>query len=257
MSMKRFIAALALLLSFSAPSYAIAIIAGTDTGGALGHGFSSGSTTVALTTTATVPSGSLIVVMCAGGNLTITAASDSAGNTYTGVLATSYLSPRAVREFYSFSTNSLASGSTITCTTNSSSGQKTVVAAAFSGLSATPLDAASVNQNGTSTTYTTGPTGTLAYPGGTNGEVLLGVVQPGISIAPSNDASFVNLGTYSNGSGTQAPTAFGYKIVSSSTPITYAPSGSSAAYVGQLGAFIGNGTSATTFHGLSSIGAGK
>ena len=132
--------------------------------------------------------------------------------------------------------------------------QKTVVAAAFSGLSATPLDAASVNQNGTSTTYNNWPDGNPRISRRDQWEVPTRRSPARNQHRPQQRRFVCQSGTYSNGSGTQAPTAFGYKIVSSSTPITYAPSGSSAAYVGQLGAFIGNGTSATTFHGLSSIG---
>ena len=255
--MKRFLAAALVWCALALPAHAISIISGSDTGGALGHTNVSGSTTVVVTTTATVSSGNLIVIMCVGGNLTWTAASDSAGNTYSAVAATSYASPIAARQFYTIATNTLSSGGTITCTANSASGNKTAVAAAFSGLAASPLDSASVSQTGSSGTYTEGPTGTLTYPGGVNVEVLLGMIEANTGGTPTNDASFTSLGTFNNGGGTQAPGAFGYKIVSANTPITYAPTGTSATYVGQLGAYKGTGTVTSVFHGLSATGAGQ
>lgn len=258
--MKRFIAATALLLAFSTPSYAaaVAIIAGSDTGGAQGHGFSSGALTAVLTTTASLSIGDLNVVGCAaGGSLTWSSASDSAGNTYTAALASTNNGTHTVRIFYSKLTNALNSGGTVTCTANSTSGAKTAVAVSFSGTAASPLDAASVTGTGTATTYSVGPTGTLAYPGGANGEVLVGVVQVGTS-PPTNDAAFIDIGSFTNGGGAQASAAFGYKIVSASTAITYSPTGTSNAYAGNLAAFIGSGGGvANTAHGLSAIGAGK
>lgn len=255
--MKRIIAALALLLGISSPAYAISIIAGSDTGGAQGHAFSSGSTTVTITTTADSPIGALVVAMpAAAQSLTWTGCSDSAGNTYTAAFSTTISGAHTVRMFYSVNTVDLPIGGTVTCTANSSGGTKTLIAASFSGIAASPLDAAGTTGTGTSTTYTVGPTATLNYPGGANGEVLLGVVQANAA-PPTNDPTFTSFGVYGNGGGTQTPGAWGYLIVSSNAAVTYAPSGTSQTYVGQLGAFIGNGSSTSVFHGLSSIGAGK
>lgn len=255
-------ALIAALLCFSAPAFAqVAIIAGTDTGSGLGHAFASGSLTVVATTTATVPSGNLIVAMpAASGTLTWTGCSDSASNTYTAAFANTITGTNTIRMFYSRIANTLTSGGTITCTANSGSGAKTLVTVAFSNIISSPLDASSAatTQAVAATTYTIGPTGTLTYPGGTNAEVVIGYVKPNATAAPTNDASFTDLGTFSGGGGTQADAVFGYKIVSASTAITYAPTGTSAAYVGNLGAFIGTGGSGPTLQGGTLLrGAGR
>lgn len=255
-------ALIAALLCFSAPAFAqVAIIAGSDTGGGLGHAFSSGSTTVVATTTAAVSSGNLIVAMpVAGATLTWTSCSDSASNTYTAAFANTLTGTNAVRMFYSRTANTLPSGGTITCTANSASSLKTLVTVAFSNIVVSPLDASSAatTQPTAATTYATGPTGTLTYPGGTNAEVVVGYVRPSTNNAPTNDPSFTDLGVFNNAGGTQAAAAFGYKIVSANTAITYSPTGSSAAYVGNLGAFIGSGGAAPTLQGGTLLrGAGR
>jgi len=255
--MKRVLSAALVWCALSLPASAISIIAGTDTGGALGHAFASASLTVQMTTTVDSPVGSLIVAMpAAGQSLTWSGCSDSAGNTYTAAFANTLSGAHAVRMFYTVSTIDLPNGGTITCTSNSSGGTKTLVAASFSGIAASPLDASGTTGTGTATTYTVGPTATLNYPGGVNGEVLLGYVQVSTS-PPTADATFTNLGTYANGGGTQTPGTWGYLIVSSNAAVTYAPTGTSNTYVGNLGAFKGTGTVTSVFHGLSSMGAGK
>jgi hypothetical protein len=164
----------------------------------------------------------------------------------TAAFANTNSGTHTIRMFYTVNANDLPNGGTITCTANSAATVKTIVAASFSGIAASPLDSSGVSQTGTGTTFTVGPTATLTYPGGSNGEVLLGCIQSGTTGAPTNDATFTDLGTFSNGGGAQAQGAFAYKIVSASTAITYAPTGTpSGAYVGNLGAFKGTGGGAS------------
>lgn len=243
---KRHLLALAFCLGSAWPAHAVSIIAGTGTGGAL-----FAPTTVAAgalfvdstAITVAVPAGSLVLVGCASASSaqtwsTVGGATDTKSNVYTPALASTNTGTVTVRAYYSVITNALTTSDTIRCTGNSPSATKAIVAAAFSGSSLTPLDAASVAQTGTGTTLTVGPTGTLAYPGGSNGEVLFGFEAYATAGTVTPDPAFVSLGA----STTNVRANWGYKIVSASTPITKADVTTvSSAYAGNLAAFIGTG----------------
>jgi hypothetical protein len=169
--MKRiFSAALLCLVMLASPAVAAtALITGTGTGNSQGMFVNTGSVDTTLTMTAAVPVGALNVALCAARQaLTWTSVTDSAGNTWSPALASTNNGSQTVRIFYSVNTINLPIGGTVKCTGNTASGQHAIVVASVSGNSATPLDPASVAQTGTSGTFTDGPTGTLAYPGGAN-----------------------------------------------------------------------------------------
>jgi len=239
--MRRLLASIALISGvMSSHAFAIgAIITGTGTNGALGTAtISTGVNTLTLTTTVDVPPGSLIAVgaaIHASGGALPTSCTDNAStpNTYAASLTALSNSTAAGGPFYSLTTTDLPNGGTITCTFGSSSAlRKDMIAVAFSGAVASPLDAASVSGTGSGTAMSPGVSGTLACPSGAAGcEILVGMTSEVQAGTLTENGSFIGLGT-------QGFMHMSYEIVAASTPVTYTvTNGTTGAFVAFLSAF--------------------
>lgn len=147
--------------------------------------------------------------------------------------------------------------STVTGTYSSTTGGKTQILVAFSNPAASPFDAASTTATGTGTgAISVGPTGTLACPGGGAGcEVLVANLTYNIVGTPTEDAAFTSLGSTASGAFIHAA----YKIVSSVTAVTYAPSltGASGTWGALLQGFEGTGAVAASADNRLLLGVGQ
>lgn len=241
-------------------SAGIAQIVGSGTGGSIGTAnAASGGTTVVVTTNTSVPAGSLIVVALGVRvvNGTYSGCADSAGNTYATPLNKTAPLAQATSTTYSYTTSTLNSGGTITCTSPNTS-NKGMVVAAFSGTDPSPLDAASATPtNGNNSTIAVGPTSTLACPSTTgNCELLFAAWSDGNIGTITEDAAFTNLGTQTGNSGN---THAAFQLVTSNSAISYSAANSSsgnwAAYLQAFKAATGGGT--TLQGGMLLRGAGR
>jgi hypothetical protein len=126
----------------------------------------SGGATQTLTTSASAAAGSRIVVVAANWNNSTlpVSATDSAGNVYTRhVLVSSGNERLAV--FSARATDALAAGSTIVVTWSGSTAYCRVLAASFTGVSATdPVETSATSAQATSGTVWTSGTATTASP---------------------------------------------------------------------------------------------
>lgn len=253
--------ALGFCLSAS-PALAVGItqIAGTGTNGAIVSTTFAASASQNLTTTHDLPANSLIIAIAAGNAVGVSqdfGCSDSVNGTYNAGHAVTTLSGASVKILYVYSNADLANGSTITCTVTGAN-EQSVTIVGFSGASSTPYDSASAFASGSGTgTLTVGPTGTLNGPcGSANCEVLIGAVETRAQDGNTTiDASFTSV----TATTTSSPWMFGFKIVSASTAVSYAPSttSSSSNWVGQLEGFMAAAAGGSTKPaGLTLMGAG-
>jgi hypothetical protein len=248
--------ATALIVLASPAAAGVTQIVGSGTGGNIGTNTAASGTTLIITTNVTVPSGSLIVVGMGLRAATLwTTCVDSAANTYT--LSSKLGAAGASGALaWSYTANSLASGGTITCTSGASTAAKGATAAAFTGVNSTPRDAASAAPtNGTSTTPTVGPTGTLSCPAGGNCEVLIGFYITLATVNTTEDAAFTSLGsTTANASNTH----MAFKFATTNAAVTYAPTNAtSGAWIANLDAYIGDGVGGASAKNRSLIGVGN
>jgi hypothetical protein len=205
---------------------AVAIINGGGTGGALGTATSAVSAnTLAITTGADAPPGTLIVVSVGerGNALVANSCTDNAStpNAYTAAAASLAISTLgSVRVFYAIVTTDLPNGGTITCTFNTTStSQKYIIAAAFSGMSASPFDA-TVTATGAAASNPTVTTGTLNFAsGGSQALIFSGMWMNVGSGSVTEDTNFTSLGT----TGPTGSMHAAFRIVSATTAVTYAP----------------------------------
>lgn len=181
-----------------------------------------GSTTLAMTTTAACPAGSLIEIFAsqiANGNPVSVA--DSAGNTYTGLVTTQLTGSVAKQRFLvagGRANAGLANGGTITVTYSGTIGVKLEVADCILGTAiiGTALDANPTGNVGSSTSPTIS-TSTLISPAEI---VFCGytlTTGSGVSFTPTS--GFTALTAVSNVAAIQ----WEYEIVSASTAVTCAP----------------------------------
>lgn len=243
--MKRIILAALFALGLNGPALAgITQITGSGTGGAIGTAnAAAGGTTVVVTTNVAVPPGSLIAialgVRTAG---SYSGCTDSAGNTYATPLNKT-TTGQTTSTTYSYTTVNLPSGGTITCTSPNTS-NKGMIAAAFSATDSSPLDAASATPtNGSGTTISVGPTGTLACPSVSGNCELLFAAWSDLGIGTiTEDANFTNLGTQTGNSGN---THAAFKLVTANTAVSYSAGNTTsnnwAAYLQAFKAATGGG----------------
>lgn len=237
--MRKFFLLLAFCL-FAKPSYAaITYVAGGDTNGIIAFATAgSGSATLVATLPASsnLGVGDLAEVLIPVRNAsTPTGCVDSKSNTYTADYALVSNTPSFLRSFRSVLTSALAPGDTITCTLNASTTNKSVIVLGFTGNDPTPLDGTPTTNTGTGTTFSAGPTATLACPGGgANCEALVAVstYANGGTITP--DAGWTSVGTF-----TGVVAHVQYKIVSATTAQSWSisNSGSSGAWIAAITAF--------------------
>jgi hypothetical protein len=170
--------------------------------------------TLALTTLADAPAGSLIVVLVGWvHNAAISSVADSAGNTYAGGNSLT-LGTSRFRPFWCFTAVDLPSGGTITATYTIVTGVKLIGAVAVSGCAA--VDQQATGSTNTSTTPGQA-TGTLGWPN----EIIFGMCQVASGAGD----------TYTEASGFTANTPalmtdalrWAYQIVASNASVTYAP----------------------------------
>lgn len=182
-----------------------------------------GNSTVAITTTADCPAGSLLVVLTGAANDTSTASSvtDNAtggANTYGGLnTITSGAGVANMRAFHADNTaHDLPLGGTITVTWSSTSAPKLAAAECVGGAAASPLD---VNATGTAFTTTTTPTqatGSLAQAS----EIIYGFELSQGGVFTSAGTGFTSAQSQVQNANTLA-TAF--DIVSSTSTVTFGP----------------------------------
>lgn len=205
-----------------------------------------------VSTNVDAPAGSLVVftpaVYSVQGPFGITSAILSNGDTLTQAAqptptATSY----NMSLWWAVLAHDLPSGSTITCTTTSGASTWTVggysVLGANGGLDAT----ASYSPNGNVGTAASLTTPGLAAP---NEIVFAALRYP--SGAYTEGAGFTGLYSQSG------QLALAYQIVSSQSPVTWAPSWGSASYISAvLASFIATGSTGATKHLLGLMGSGS
>lgn len=237
-AIRAFLLALTLWAGLAAgPGFAASItqISGTGTNGAIANVAFNGGSSLSLTTTATIPPGSEIIIPV-GGTATDFSASDPVNGSYGAGQPININSTASVKILSIYTTGSLASGSTITVSGTGVSGGLLASAFAFSFTANVPFDSASTTQVGSASgTATVGPTGTLNGPCGTSGcELLIGAVFRKTSSTLTNDTNFTSMG---QGNGSSAFAA-GFKIVNANTPVSYVPSWSGASvWAGQIQGF--------------------
>lgn len=245
-------------LAISAPaSAAIAFITGNDTNGSIAFATAgSGSATLVATLpvgSPGIPVGGLAhVIVPVRNSGTPTGCVDSKSNTYTANYALVGTSVSFIRSFRSVIGTALVAGDTITCTLNTSASSKSVIVLGFSVPDPTPLDAASVTNSGSGTTFTAGPTGTLACPGGGSGcEALVASETAANSGTITPDAGFTVVGSFT-GVGTYVQ----YKIVNATTAQSWSvtTSAGSGNWVAELMAYkaasSGGATSGASIMGM-------
>src|SRR6516162_3948076 len=177
-------------------------------------GYAGGASSVNDTAAVNVPAGSLIVLYLqnGSGSATITSVTDSNGNSYS-VTNNTPASFTGMAVASTITTAQLHSGSTWTATT--SGGVWFLLAACYATgiISATPDAASSFANNTTGAATTT--TGTLAQ----GSEIVLGFLGTGGSFTTYTESAGFTSVTRSNGAGV----SLAYDIVSSNTPVTFAP----------------------------------
>ncbi len=210
------------LLAAPAPA-ALAIISGTGTGGALaGANTNANQATVTATLTASVPSGSLVIVGCMyrGTGSSVTSVTDSQSNTYSAGQAGVNTPGTTNRIFYAYTTHALTTSDTITCTFgNTTTNIKFINSVAFSGAASSPYDSSgsATPTTGTTSLSPTATTNTLSQ----SNEVVVGLVASlaGTVSLEGGTGTWTSLGSITNTSSLH----MAYQIVSSTTALTYSP----------------------------------
>lgn len=255
--MRRVLAlALGLCLSTSPAFAAISQIAGTGTGNAISNLAFDPTSSITMTTTAAVNSGSLFVailtVAVASGTSTgFTCTDSSSTNAWKQADNPAFNNDASVVIMYSNTISNVANGGTVTCPQNSGPAGIVGQLLAFSGAATNSFNTAAPAKTGTGTgSATIGPTGTLSCPGGgASCEVCVyGMVWAG-SGTVTPDAGWTTTGN--NGQ-----IANGFKIVSASTAVSAAPSTTAASsnFGGALACF--NIPSPSAPNNLSTLGVG-
>lgn len=197
--------------------------------------------TLAMTTTADSPVGSLVIVAVAYRSASaISSVTDSAGNTYSGDTQTT--NTVSVRLFWSVITTDLPSGGTITATYASSTSAKIITAIVIAGCATSSPADAMVSATGTST----GPSvtsGTLTLTNGS--EIAIGVVVAnGTETWSPEGTGFTGIGSVPQS--TVMALHWAYQTVSSNTALTYAPTMSaSVAWAAQIQGFYAAASGST------------
>ena len=203
-------AVLVVLLALTAGGADAAIGTPTQLGA---NNAASGATTLVLTTAADSAAGNLIVVFTgSSGGAATNSITDSAGNSYVAGLSVS--GGARFRPFHAINAKALPSGGTITVTFSSTSATKYVGAVSVSGVSA-------IDQEGAGATATsTAPTITSTALKSSS-EIVFGMLEVSSGAADSfTEASgWTSNMAITNGSALR----WAYKIVSSNSAVTYAP----------------------------------
>lgn len=207
------------LCLFASPALAgLAIISGTGTGGAQQDWIFSSGTTVTSALTSSVAAGSLLVEIGIS-NITGTATtgftcSDTKGDTFTLGTLDSQIAA-GVQLCWTVTGSSMTTSDSVTITQNASLAQLSGMLGAFSGEdTSTPLDVQTVADSGgvAQTSWTVGPTGAIACPGGgANCNLAICAMIWKSNGTMTTDAAYTRFGT-----GTSAvPWSFGYRLLSS------------------------------------------
>lgn len=193
-----------------------------------------GSSTATITTTTVVNSGDLILVIVnlATVSHTINSVTDSAGNTYTAGNDTSNATwGHRSRPFYCPNARYLASGSTITVTFSGTGGVKYMNALSISGVSTSTTSSLDVQGPGSApdpfATSMTVASGTLSQAN----EIAIGWVFVGFSAGGTGFTDGSGFTNVSNNVGTSR-LSVSQQIVSSTSSVTYNPSGWANGYYG-------------------------
>lgn len=188
--------------------------------------------------TAAVGAGNLVVAIVQSFDTSPTlGCSDAAGNTWQKATNGAFRASAATEIWYSFTTNNLANGATITCTASVHTNGFTTNIVGFSGTTSA-VDVTATPTTGSATSTTVGPSPTLACPstsGGTGCEVCISGVVFNSTGTITSDATWTSIGTASGLSGSWAN---GIKIVAANTALSYTGSTAvSAAFAGAMACF--------------------
>jgi len=231
-------------------AWAACAVAAIGTPTTIGSAGGSSGTTLAITTNADAAAGDLNGVVTLGDQGHPSSATDSASNTYTlGTLVTS--STAQIGPLYSATGNHLANGGTQTVTYTGAVDFDISLAFTVSGISsATPLD----NQGAGTTSTGTAPSVTEGTVSNSN-RIVFGYcyVSLGSSDSFTEASGFTTLGSVSSGG---SILRMAYKIVSTGTQVTYAPTlGTSRTFVANTISFQAS-SAAATVHTLMMMGMG-
>jgi hypothetical protein len=199
----------------------------------------SAGTSLTLTTTASAPTGALIVVAVgvpASTSLSISSVTDSAGNTYVqGTGAWNATTSLRTDIWFAQNATALPNGGTITAnfSTTAASSPALITAASVTGIISSSAGDR-INHTEYASTTTSPSSGATAALSRSN-EVAFGFL---FSYTSSSQATitegsgFTRLMTYSQGSGAFEASTFSYQIVGATTALNYQPTASVASLAG-------------------------
>lgn len=212
----------------------------------VGSGVWTTGSTIAVTTTASVPAGSILFLFSnneasGGSNTPVSSVSDGTGNTWAGLTTRGQgTGPENTDLWYGIMATGLSNGATVTATYSGTLSQGVVSLAYVTGLvTVSPLDKQN-GATGSSTAPSSGSSGTLSQAS----EICVGVVgryNAATTVTLTSIGSFTALTRKDSGSGAARSTVWpAYQIVSATTAQTYSGTLSvSGAWEATIGTFKG------------------